>query len=261
MIKKKYIPVILAGGLGTRIKHLLPNIPKPMANVNGYPFLYWIILMLYKQGFNEIIISVGYLANKIIEFIKTIKLKSLNIKIIKETESLGTAGGFLNIFKTIPKNKDVDGWIVLNGDSLVLINFIDFINYCINKNALISIFGLYQKNLSRYGHLLVNNNNELLGFSEKKHNGPGLMNAGIYFFKNSIIKDLLNIQHMFNCKNPLSFEHDIFPTLINKQYLINIFNSKLLDKNINFIDIGVPETLKKADCFILNNKQFFIENV
>ena len=65
----KTIVVILAGGQGTRIRHLLPGLPKPLAPINGKPFLEWIIEFLVKQGLNDIVISTGYLADQIKNFV------------------------------------------------------------------------------------------------------------------------------------------------------------------------------------------------
>ncbi len=113
--------VILAGGLGTRVRHILPGIPKPMAVVAGRPFLEWVIRFLVRQGIKKIRVSTGYMADVICQFAKQIRIAEIDIRCVPEATALGTAGGFLNAIRGEPK-EDIS-WLACNGDSLVLANF------------------------------------------------------------------------------------------------------------------------------------------
>src|SRR4051794_37057160 len=108
--------VVLAGGLGTRIKALYPDLPKPMIPINGRPFLEWIIRYLCKQGFKSAIISSGYKAEIISEHFSAQPVHGIQVHCVSETHPQGTAGGFL---EAAARAQDIpDAWLVLNGDSL-----------------------------------------------------------------------------------------------------------------------------------------------
>ena len=115
---RKRKAVILAGGLGQRLKHLLAAIPKPMAPAAGRPFIEWVIRYLARQGVKEIAISTGYLAESISQYAGQMRFSGVEIRCAAEEKALGTAGGFLNAVtgRTGPE----DCWLVCNGDSLAL---------------------------------------------------------------------------------------------------------------------------------------------
>ena len=89
--------VILAGGLGTRVRHLLPDTPKPMALVAGKPFLEWVVRYLAREAVRRVIISTGYLGEVVERHFRTVAIKSVTIVCVAEPEPLGTAGGFLHV--------------------------------------------------------------------------------------------------------------------------------------------------------------------
>ena len=83
--------IILAGGFGTRLKSVVPDLPKPMANVAGKPFLEILLNSLIKKGAKRIILSVGYMANKIIDYFGN---DFAGIEIIYEIEKYGNSNRF-----------------------------------------------------------------------------------------------------------------------------------------------------------------------
>ena len=83
--------IILAGGLGTRLRSAVPDLPKCMAPVNGKPFIGYVIDNLQKQGVNKFILSLGYMSDAIISYINT-DYPSLNVQFAIEKEPLGTGG-------------------------------------------------------------------------------------------------------------------------------------------------------------------------
>src|SRR5512141_1989233 len=110
--------VVLAGGFGTSVAHLLAGIPKPMVPVAGRPFLEWVVRYLARQGVGKVILSTGHLAEVVEAHFPGQPVARVVTRCVPETRPLGTAGGFLNAVRV--SNEKPEAWLVLNGDSLVL---------------------------------------------------------------------------------------------------------------------------------------------
>lgn len=234
--------VVLAGGFGTRIKHLLGDLPKPMAPVNGKPFVEWVVRYLAAQGIRKVILSTGHLAETIERHFASQPVKNVHVSCVPETTPLGTAGGFLNAANTA-KQKPA-AWMVLNGDSLVvapLQEFVATLNQPENEGA---ILGVPMADASRFGTISADASGDLIGFNEKKP-GAGDINAGVYLFRAATLQK-------FPAKAPLSFEVDVFPTLIRSGARL-----KTVLSAAPFIDIGTPESLPQAERFIQENRLAF----
>ncbi len=95
------VAVVLAGGQGTRIRHLLPDLPKPMAPVLGRPFLEWLVRYLAGQGIGEVIVSTGYKAEVIEGHFARLALPGIRVSCVSEAEPLGTGGGFLQAASSV----------------------------------------------------------------------------------------------------------------------------------------------------------------
>ena len=241
-MEQKITAVILAGGFGTRVKHLLPNIPKPMVMVLNKPFLEWIIRYLHQQNINHFLLSTGYLSEVIETYFNEKTLDKLTIKCYEETEPLGTGGGFINAVNQANSNSDY--WLVANGDSLIFTDLKPFFD-CLNDDEIEgAILGLTVEDASRYGSLKFDENCNLVSFSEKQ-DGKGVINGGVYLFKNSIL-------NKFPSQKSLSFEYDIFPYLLDQGCKIKVNTT-----SAPFLDIGTPETLAQAEKFINLNYQDF----
>ena len=107
---EKITAVVLAGGFGTRIRHLLPDLPKPMAPVNGRPFLEWVVRYLAAQKIRRVIISTGHLAEIVAGHFQSQPVKNVRVSCVPETRPLGTAGGFLNAIRGAAENPRRPGW-------------------------------------------------------------------------------------------------------------------------------------------------------
>lgn len=239
----KSIAIILAGGKGKRIRHLLPDLPKPLAPVLGKPFLWWILRYLVRQhNLSGIIISTGYLADKVKQFAKTVNFFQLEISCAKESFPLGTAGGVLNALDS--NNFATDSVLVLNGDSLVLTDIAPMFQLLSEEFVDAVILGVEVNEAGRFGTLITDENELLVGFKEKQP-GCGLINAGIYLFKQDMLSNLpRNI--------PLSFEMDVFPKMLADGKKIKVY--KVVAP---FIDIGTEESLYSAEEFIKSNNFYF----
>ncbi len=221
-MKNKQI-IILAGGFGTRLKSVLNGLPKALADINGTPFLKFILDNLVLQGFDDIILSLHYEANQIVEFIENVQLTNfgdIKIRFVVEDRPLGTGGAIANVvFTTETENE----FYVTNADT--------FIDSDIEKLSIEipNVIGVVKvRETNRYGSVCFNNDGKVVKFSEKKFtSGEGYINAGIYKLE----------KHLFTSwdNSPFSLENDLFPIMVKS----GILNAKILETN--FIDIGVPE--------------------
>ena len=237
--------VVLAGGFGRRVEHLLPDIPKPMAPVNGRPFLEWVIRYLAAQNIRRVVLSTGHLAAVVEKHFQRHPVSGVDVSWVPENRPLGTAGGFLHASQHT-KDKP-PAWLVLNGDSLAVAPLNALIQSLADPEIAGGILGVPMSEASRYGTILQGANNKLIGFSEKKP-GAGVINAGVYLFRASTLKS-------FGDRLPLSFEADVFPALIAQRARM-----KVCVTDAPFLDIGTPESLPLAEEFIRRNADCFQKN-
>ncbi len=223
--------IILAGGLGTRLRDIIKDIPKPMAPINGTPFLHYIFEWLSNYPVNNVLLSVGYKAEVIFNHFNT-NYKGIIIKYANENTPLGTGGAIKNSL-----NKTVeDDILIINGDTYFPIDLNRFADFHQNNKSDISIALKHMTDFNRYGSVKILNN-KIISFEEKQYLKEGLINGGIYIINKKAIN--------FNClPDVFSFETEILEKYVKKG-LINgmIFNDP-------FIDIGVPADYNKA-CGIL----------
>jgi NDP-sugar pyrophosphorylase family protein len=234
--------VILAGGFGTRIKHLLADLPKPMAPVCGKPFLEWVIRYLAKQGIRRSVLSTGYLAETVERHFAGAPVKNVSVKCVPESKPLGTAGGFLHAARQA--SGESAAWLVLNGDSLALAPLDGMIASLADPAISGAILGVPMPDAARYGTVEHDERGELAAFKEKRP-GAGVINAGVYLFRNEILQ-------AFPQREPLSFEKEVFPELASRR-----FRLKVCVTQAPFLDIGTPESLPQADAFVRGNADKF----
>lgn len=229
--------VILAGGFGTRIKQQLPDLPKPLAPVAGRPFLDWQLRYLHHQGFRRSLLATGYLAEKVQDYAEKAAIPAMAIDCVRETEPLGTAGAFLHAAHNSSLSPTTAAWLVLNGDSLIVTDYRVLLAELEQDGVDGVILGVKVTDASRFGSLITNAQGELLKFAEKQP-GAGVINSGVY-----LLGDRLLAQ--FPPNRPLSFEYDVFPSLLQQGAKI-----KVRAVEAPFLDIGTPATLTQAGQFI-----------
>lgn len=215
--------LILAGGFGTRLKSIVPDLPKPLADVNGKPFLWWLLRHLENEGVKDVYLSVGYLHEHIQSYFGD-KFNGINLHYIIETEPLGTGGAILNASQQIPEQEI----IILNGDTLATTNLSKFIDFASQHTSKLFLAVAKVNDASRYGTVNINENNQITGFAEKGKTGVGLINAGIYLLDKSLF-------NAFDLPHKFSFETEILMKHFDELNLI------AYDQVIDFIDIGIPE--------------------
>lgn len=220
-----YPAIVLAGGLGTRLRGVINDLPKPMAMINGKPFLHYVLLYLTQQKVKKAILSVGYKAN-IIETYFGDKYLDVELVYSKEAEPLGTGGGIKKAFEYV---KDY-AW-VLNGDTFFDINLNALSGFHFETKADVSLALKQMQNFDRYGTVEMHGN-RIVKFEEKKPLEEGLINGGVYFFDKAILDRVP--------EQKFSFEKD----LLEKYVSVRQINGMVF-KNY-FIDIGIPEDYTKA---------------
>jgi NDP-sugar pyrophosphorylase family protein len=234
--------VVLAGGFGMRVAHLLAGVPKPMVPVAGRPFLEWVVRYLARQGIRRVILSTGHLAGLVEAHFRSQPVPGVLTRCLAETQPLGTAGGFLNAARL--SGDSPPAWLVLNGDSLVFADLGRSVHELSNPAVAGVVVGCAVPNASRYGTLAIGPAGDLQGFEEKRP-GKGVINAGIYLLRESLVREL-------DSKTPLSFEQDVFPQLIKRGALLRVFTV-----TAPFLDIGTPESLGQAQSFVEQNRAQF----
>jgi len=228
--------IILAGGLGTRLRGVIKDIPKPMADINGKPFLEYLLFYLNRQGLKKIVLSVGYKYNIIKDYFGDFFLNTELLYSI-EDEPLKTGGAILKALNFV-NGKDV---FILNGDTLFKINLYQFYEFHSTKDSKLTISLKPTEHPDRYGIVDINNSYRIMAFFEKGQKEKGLINGGIY---------LLNKEFFLNFDLPdkFSFEKD-FLEKCYKDYEFYGFPS-----DSYFIDIGIPEDYERAKRDIENLK-------
>ncbi len=220
--------VILCGGMGTRLKTVVDDKPKPMAEIDKRPFIDILIEHISTFGFKRFILCTGYKAETIQEYYKSKKSK-VEILTIKEKKLLGTGGAVKNAEALIQSSP----FLVLNGDSFFDIDLRRFIDFHISRKALLSIALINAKDSKDYGSIEIDSSNRIVRFSEKEKAGrDSLINAGIYLFNSEVLSLMPN-------NKKFSLEYDFFPKIVDREFYGYSANGF-------FIDIGTPERYIQA---------------
>ncbi len=230
------IAIVLVGGKRSLVSDY-PELPFPLIPVAGEPFLYWLTQWLKTQGFNHIVYSAGHYADKITAWAHHFANidRSLTLDVVTEVRPLGTAGATALCANRYPSNFT----FVVNGDSILLTDVRPYIKKLKQADNLDGIIlGTSVTNAGRFGTLEVDSNQRLLAFREKKA-GPGPINAGVYLLKNELLSDV-------NTDKETSLEYECFPSWLNQGKHIQV-----VDDASPFIEIGTPESLKRAQELIL----------
>lgn len=213
--------IILAGGFGTRLREVVADIPKPMAPVNGRPFLEMLIARLRCRGISDIILSVGYRKESIIDHFGRGESMGVSISYSPEDTPLGTGGAIRAAMDGFSDER----YLVMNGDSLFDADPTELIRFHLNRQASISVALANVPDKGRYGAVETGPDDAVSRFAEKSEGGPGCINAGVYVVEKRVMADIHT--HVF------SFENDVLRCSIGK----GLYG---LRQDGFFIDIGVP---------------------
>ena len=223
--------IILAGGLGTRLRSTVPDIPKPLAPIRQRPFLAYLLDYWIQQGIDSFILSVGY-KHEMIQATFGNNYKDCPIAYAVEQQPLGTGGGILLALKQV---KDEAVVLILNGDTFFKINFAAYYRFFQHTQADACIALHQSTDTRRYAGVAIDAEHRITDFQQSQSN---MVNGGIYLLRPKIL-----INH-YPLHTTLSLEQDILPDLIDRYHVTGYIESAA------FIDIGVPADYHKAQQFI-----------
>ncbi|MEO0341578.1 MAG: nucleotidyltransferase family protein [Bacteroidota bacterium] len=220
--------IVLAGGLGTRLRSVVSEQPKSMAPINGRPFLEYQLDGLLAQGIERIIFSVGYKSDYIINHFKD-GYKGAEVVFALERAPLGTGGAIKNAMQAVQS----EHVLVVNGDSLFLVDIQAEYQLFLAKEAHLVLALKPMQDFERYGSVLLDEDDRINAFLEKRPVVEGLINGGVYIFDKTHFD-----QHTFPQK--FSIERDYFEAMVAQEKMYGFISDQY------FLDIGIPEDFAKA---------------
>ena len=220
--------IILAGGLGTRLRSVVSAQPKCMAVVAGKPFLHYVINYLQQQGIERFIFSLGY-KHEMIETYVSDQYSMLDVQYSIEEEPLGTGGAIKLACKKTTRNNV----LVLNGDTLFSIDLAKLSTFHELKKASCTLSLKAMADFDRYGAVTLREDNRIDSFKEKQFYKSGLINGGIY----ALDKAQFTVT---NLPDKFSFEKEYLEKFYAEQNMYGI------EQDAYFIDIGIPEDYERA---------------
>lgn len=225
--------IVLAGGLGTRLRPAVPDLPKALAPVAGRPFLEYVLEYLKMQGIRRVVLAVSY-GRELIQTHFGRRWRSLDLCYSTEERPLGTGGAIMQAL-TLTEGAPV---VVLNGDTMFPINLAEMRALHITGASELTIAVRYEEDCSRYGRVLLDDRNNVRGFEEKRAGTSGWMNGGCYLLSPALFAN-------WRPAHRLSFEQDVLPTAVASHPPPQAYRSQR-----PFIDIGTPEDFRRAQTIL-----------
>ena len=223
--------IILAGGFGTRLQSLLPDVPKPLAPVRGLPFIHYILRWLEESGIERVIACTGYLAEKMEAGFRSYAGR-LELTFQRENSPLGTGGA---IYRAL-REAGAGGAFALNGDTYFPADLRRFQQEAERLGGSLAIALRRLPDVSRYGAVDLDGG-RILAINEKGQRGPGLVNAGLYLLPG-------DLWQQFPMPEVFSWEMDL---LQPKAPLLCAAGVAL---DAPFLDIGTPESYGEAETIL-----------
>jgi D-glycero-alpha-D-manno-heptose 1-phosphate guanylyltransferase len=231
--------IILAGGLGTRLRSITGDLPKPLVRISGRPFIEYVLDHLKELNFKNIFVTACFgehlVRAAIMEYSSRI---DRSITVISEPNPAGTYGAVLLAEPQVPER--FNNFLILNGDSLIDTDFRRLYEKYPSSDAVIG--GVLVADCSRFGLIATDLGGRITKLSEKTASGPGVINAGIYLVSRNVLREV-------PIPIPASIETHFFPHIIpnGKVMLANLGESP-------FIDVGTPASYTEASSFSLIRK-------
>jgi D-glycero-alpha-D-manno-heptose 1-phosphate guanylyltransferase len=221
--------VLLVGGLGTRLRSVVPSAPKPLAAVGGKSFLDLLVRQLRNQGITDLVMCTGYLGEQVRTEFGDGRLWDVAIEYSEEMRPLGTAGAVKLAQAYL---QDAPEFLVMNGDSFLEIDLGRLIQFHRGHGGLVSMAVLDAENAARYGTVQMDARGRVTGFLEKTGcETAGVVNGGVYVFDRAVLEHIP--------EGPASLEKDVFPHVLPHGVYA-------LKQQGMFIDIGTPEDYARS---------------
>jgi D-glycero-alpha-D-manno-heptose 1-phosphate guanylyltransferase len=218
--------VVLAGGFGTRLRSVVQDVPKPMAPIGARPFLEILLRSLARKGFSRVVLSLGYMAEKISDHFGA-RFEGMALDYVVERAPLGT-GGAVRLALTRCVGDHV---FVFNGDTFLDLE-VAAVERCWQQHGRPIIVARQVADTRRYGRLVAHDG-RVLGFTEKGVGGPGLINAGCYVFARAQLDS-------FETHEAFSLESEYLALAVLRTPF------EIFITTAQFVDIGEPEDFRLA---------------
>lgn len=227
--------IVLAGGLGTRLRSVVADKPKCMAPIGEQPFLYYLLQYLHKQGITHAILSLGYKSQQVIAWCEQNELP-LRVSFTVEPEPLGTGGGIVYALEKVEN----DGVFIVNGDTYFDVSLRDFQAFHQQQQSQLSLALKPMRQFDRYGTVTLNSRHSITAFREKQYMDAGLINGGVYLTAASYLRGL-------HLPQKFSFEKEVLEPMAASGQLYGFVSDTY------FIDIGIPEDYEAASNYLPYN--------
>ncbi|MDQ7785573.1 MAG: nucleotidyltransferase family protein [Desulfomonilaceae bacterium] len=229
-----FTAMVLAGGLGTRLRSVVSDRPKPMAMIGRVPFLEILIGYLAREGVRRFVLLTGHMGEMIEEYFQRSFREGVDVRCRREESPLGTGGAVKNAqeFATDPT-------LLVNGDTFFAADVKSLYRFHQDKNAGVTLSLRYVSDVSRYGSVILNENGMITGFREKDPGavGPGWVNAGLSLLSYETIQGLPS-------GRTFSMETEIFPKFVGSGRMAG------LPQDGAFFDIGTPESYEAFKAYV-----------
>ncbi|HQT44604.1 MAG TPA: sugar phosphate nucleotidyltransferase [Candidatus Micrarchaeota archaeon] len=225
---------ILVGGLGTRLRPLTYDIPKPLVQVNGKPFLGYLLERVADMGIRKVTLLTGYKGGMVEDYCGNGSAWGLDISYSREPKPLGTGGALLKASRQVESD-----CLVLNGDTYLDINLGEAERAHRESKALATIVCM-EGSLKDRGAVVVGQGGHVKSFLEKQHGGEDLFNTGAFIISQKGMEQLAKIAEGKGLGEAFSTEMDIFPELVKLAGLYAVVAKG------KFLDMGTFESLAKA---------------
>jgi NDP-sugar pyrophosphorylase family protein len=235
--------VVLVGGQGTRLRAVLADRPKPLAEVAGRPFLTYVLDFLAAAGVRRVTLCTGYRA-EMVQATFGPRYRSLDLTYSVEDKPLGTAGALLAALPMLRSSTI----LVANGDSLCQADLGEFSLFHEQQGCDASLLSTHVPDASRFGRVEFDESQRVTRFAEKDTAiGGGWINAGIYLIEQRALASFES--------TPLSLERDVLPELIRRA--ASAPTTRPRSRGVcawlgggALLDIGTPESLAQAETFL-----------
>lgn len=214
--------IVLAGGLGTRLRSVVADKPKCMATVNDKPFLFYLLQYLIKQGMTHVVLSLGYKSEQVIEWCEQAGLP-LTLSYAIEEEPLGTGGAILHAISHIKG----DECFIVNGDTFFDVTLSDFHQFHQQTQSKLTLALKPMRQFERYGSVQLDQQGRITAFLEKKYCEEGLINGGVYLASKAYLQSL-------GLPQQFSFEKEVLEPQVQHNQVFGFVSDTY------FIDIGIP---------------------
>ena len=222
--------ILLCGGLGTRLRSVVSDRPKPMADIAGKPFLHYLVKMLSESGVKHLIFALGYMGEQIEAYFQSGEDYGLSISYSYEDSPLGTGGAIRNALSHVSG----ENVLVLNADTYFHTDYESLLREQLKNKAAMTIASRKIEDISRYGAILKDESGRILRWNEKMSSDqvetprPGEINGGIYVMQKSLIEKIP--------EGKQSLENDCIPAWLEDGLYLQAVPS-----DGYFMDIGIPE--------------------